>query len=822
MAFKLAFKNIIKNGFRTAAIIITVALGCIILFFSLIYNRIAVDQFMESRVVEAENANLRLAYTAGSSSRIITTKQLADFETEFEFFAGVLELYGSATLKGKQIYVNLRGATEQNIDRLNNLNYIAKQDRAMRKHELIISQKTAEEFGLALNSSVKITVGTKQKSFSIGKIAEHHDCFDTPGAVVMYGIETFISEYFWAGGFGKVYNKIYIKTLDGVNLDDLGKRIMAVKEYEGYSVKETREDEEALKRNAEEIALPVTIAATGCLLLALFLVYMIFNAGIKKRSELVSRLKSIGAKNSFITTIFLIECAVYIIMGVGIGYISNKFLFSHFLPKMISFDATDIFYRNMMLYSSAISAVAVFVLSLLPILRTRGIAVRRSFTAAKSTVWKGNIIVFSFGIACITTAICLCIPYRLNGARGIAALLLGICGTLTVAPYVARYLSKALQKLLNWGTAHLALKNVENERGSASTLRVLIAGITLCTIISSAANITHGMSLQAVEDVDSDIVVENVRAQSDSAINTVKGIEGVYDTYAFSRKKIDVSFDGKKTYIYLIGISPENLDFIKNTGNITSRDEMKNTLSKKEGMMIDISYSKLYGVKTGDEISITINGTTKQIAVVGFYSSYLHICRTAIMSNELMSELFDVPLYDSIVCKTTGDIEQTVSKIRAALGTYNIVAYNKTSAFAIYLDILETLVDFSNVFSFFVILVCICGVITNIINAREERKTTFYQLYSLGISRLRLFVCELIESVIVLLVALAVLSATLVLYNYAMINTFAIGYLYIQKAIGFEYALKISAIFSALYLLLSINSFFTVNKKQLIGTLKTY
>lgn len=821
MVIKLAFKNIINNKFRTAAIIITVTLSCVLLFFSLIYNKLAVGQFMETRVIESENAGLKLAYTAGSSSRIITTEQLEAFQSEFEFAAGVLELYGSATLNEQKIYIDLRGATEENIDRLNNLTYISKQDRAMRKHELVISRKTAEEYGLSLDSSVRITVGAKQKFFSVGKIAENHPCFDTPGAVVMYGIETFISEYFWAGGFGRVYNKIFIKTVDGINLDDLGKRITAIKEYEGYSVKETSEDEE-LKRLADQISLPVSIAAAGCLLLAVFLVYMIFNAGIKKRAELISRLKSIGAKNSFVAVIFLIECAVYTIFGAGLGYLCNKTLFSHYLPEIVKFNSTDLFYRNMMLVSSAVSSSAVFVMSLLPILKTRGVAVRTTFVTAKTTVWKSNIFIFALGIASIITAVGLCIPYRLNGARGIAALLLGIAGVLIVAPYAARYLAKALQKLFNWGTAHLALKNVENERGLASTLRVLVAGMVLCATISSAANITYNLSLQAVDDVDSDIVVENIRAQNDSSINTVKAIEGIYDVYAFSRKKIDIVLDGKKTYIYMMGISPENLDFIKNTGNISSRDEIKNTLSKKEGIMLDVSYSKLYGVEVGDEIGFTINGITKQIAVAGFYSSYLNIGRTGALNNEFMAELFEIPLFDSLVCKTSGDIEETVSMIRAALGTYNIVAYNKTDSFALYLEILKTLVDFSNIFALFVILVCVFGVVTNILNSREERKTTFYQLYSLGVSRARLFLCELIESVAILLVALVLTAGTLYLYNFALVNTFAIGELYVFRAIDIDIALKMSAVFAALYLIMSINSLFTIDKRKLIGALKTY
>ncbi len=461
-------------------------------------------------------------------------------------------------------------------------------------------------------------------------------------------------------------------------------------------------------------------------------------------------------------------------------------------------------------------------MSLLPILKTRRVAVRTSFTTAKNTVWENNRIFFAQGVAFIIAAALLCVPYRLSGERGIAALLLGISGTFIVAPYGARCFAKAMQKLFDWGTPHLALKNVENERGLSSTLRVLIAGITLCVTISSAANITYNLSMQMVDNIDSDIVVENIRAQNDKAMNTVKGIDGVYDVYSFSRKKIDIVLDGKEAYIYMIGLSPENLDFIKNTGNVSSRDEIIDSLTKKEGMMVDISYSKLYGVDIGDKITITMNGITKEVNITGFYSSYLHLGRTAVLSNELMAELFEVPLFDSIVCKTSGNIEATVSTIRAALGTYNIVAYNKTAAFALYLDIIKTLIDFSNIFSFFVILVCACGVLANILNSREERKTTFYQIYSLGASRARLFLCELIESVVIFLVALAFSAATLVLVNFAMINTFAIGELYVSRAISVDVALKVSAVFGAFYLIMSINSFFTVNKKRLIGALKVY
>jgi ABC-type lipoprotein release transport system permease subunit len=822
MIAKLTFRNIIKNKLRTAAILLTVALSCVMLFLGLIYNRLAVGQFMETKVVESENADLRLAYTAGSSSRVITAEHLSQFDSEIEFAAGVLELYGSAALDGQQVYINLRGATEENIDKLNNLTYIAQQNRAMRKHELVISQKTAEEYGLKINSTFMIAVGSKQQLFTVGKIAQHHACFDAPGAIVMYGIESFVSSYFWGGGFGKVYNKIYIKTVDGVNQDDLGKRIMEIEAYKGYDIKETSQDEE-LRRRANEIAIPVTIAVLGCLLLGLLLVYMVFNAGVKKRAELISRLKSVGAKNSFISTIFMMECFIYIVIGAGLGYLCNKFLFKHYLPKIISFDTADIFYRNVMIYSSAATAATVFIMSLLPIIKTRGVAIRTSFSAAKNTVWKSNLIVFLLGMAMIVTAACLCIPYRLEANRGIASLLLGILGILLVAPYAARYFVKGLQKVFHWGAANLALKNVESERGLANTLRVLTAGMMICIIISSAANITYNLGLQTVENIDSDIIIENIRAQSPTPINTIKSIEGVYDVYAYQMRKVDIVAAGEKTEINLIGISPDNLGFIKDTGSVSSREEIISMIAKKEGMLIDISYSKVFGIAIGDKINITIGGITQDIAVVGFFQSYFYaVGKTAVMSNELMSELFGLPLFDSLVCKTTEDVEETIAKIRAGLGTYNIIAYNKGAAYGVYLTVLQNLVDFSNIFTYFVILVCIFGILTNILNSREERKGVFYQLYSLGVSRMQLFLCELLESVFVLIVTFGLTAAALALCNYALINTIAIMQIYVMRAINTKIALTISAIFGAFYLLLSINSFFTINKKQLIGAIKTY
>lgn len=165
MIFKQATRNFSQNKVTTAAIIFTVALCCVMLFLSFIYSQIIQEEFRQNIPVEAENAVIRIEYTPQSRTRIITiSPHLDPYMDDIEFTVGALDIYGVTKIRKNTFYINLIGLSFENLNKINNLEYIEEEkEKRPAKDDIIISQKTAEELGLSLGNSILIRVGQKEK-----------------------------------------------------------------------------------------------------------------------------------------------------------------------------------------------------------------------------------------------------------------------------------------------------------------------------------------------------------------------------------------------------------------------------------------------------------------------------------------------------------------------------------------------------------------------------------------------------------------------------------------------------------------------------------
>ena len=140
MIFKLSIRNIISNKIRTTAIIVTICLATIMLFLSLIYSYIVYQEFYHYQPQEMDYSDIVISYSQESDSRLIRMTPLNPYLHELDYAVGVLELYGTSTIRGRVQYVNLRGIKEDGLNQLNDLEYISGVDRPLKRDEIIISR----------------------------------------------------------------------------------------------------------------------------------------------------------------------------------------------------------------------------------------------------------------------------------------------------------------------------------------------------------------------------------------------------------------------------------------------------------------------------------------------------------------------------------------------------------------------------------------------------------------------------------------------------------------------------------------------------------
>ena len=162
----------------------------------------------------------------------------------------------------------------ENLNKINNLEYIEEEkEKRPAKDDIIISQKTAEELGLSLGNSILIRVGQKEKRFYVAKIAHDHPCFERAGVHVIYGVESFVSDYFPGGGYGNFYNKIYIKPKDHISPQALMDKLSRISAYKGYDIRLETDVRSYDQTKGYRSAL--TIASVGCVVMVLILIFLL-------------------------------------------------------------------------------------------------------------------------------------------------------------------------------------------------------------------------------------------------------------------------------------------------------------------------------------------------------------------------------------------------------------------------------------------------------------------------------------------------------------------------------------------------------------------
>lgn len=813
---RLAYKNFTESTLRTFAIIITIAITSIILFLCFSYRQIVATQFSLAQKVEAENADIRIEYKPEASSRIINDTALTKLNDKADFFIGVLDLYGVSQLNDKTEYINLRGIDEENLYRLNTLEVTKGVDRDIKSDEIIIDKYTSKSLQLDIDSSLKLTIGNLTKTFYVAKIVKEHPCFKTDGAYVFYCKENVASQFI-GGYFGNIYNKIFIKAAKQVDIDTLIDEIKAIPDYTNYKVVKEF-DQGIMTSKINNAALPMTLALFACAFLSLYLVYLIANASYKRKNMFIFQLKSIGASKKYIFGIFTLESFMYMFFGVIIGFLCNTLLKNYSFFNLIPLDKEDLFYTKMLILSALVSATLFLICMLIPLLKTNSISARTQYTDAKNTLRKDKKLVLILGIVMFSTSCFLILPTYLNPIRGFFALILCFFSLLIILPHLTRFLTNLTKNKINKSGILLALNNIGYEKMSANNLRILFAGIVICTMLVSSSMLTNNLSKNITSDINCDVVLLNVRSDSDLQLNSITALDSLYNVHAINMKKAHLTLDNKSVDFTLLSCYPSDLDTIGSIEYVTPKETLLTGIEK--GIALNYSYHKIHKLNIGDTISIDIDGKSAFVEITSFFNSYQFGGKIAIMSNELLSNTFSLPLYDTVICQTNTDIESTINMLRARYTNSNIIVLSKDSLYSVYTEILADTARLANFFAAIIIVICFVSVFSNILNTRNEKKNDIYKLYSLGFDKKGIMLIELIEYMLTGIIAIILSIIALPILNSALINAFSLGEIYIKSPISYAYTAIIGAGFIFALFITALTSYFIIDTKKVVAHLK--
>ncbi len=780
MTAKLAIRNVTSKIGRTiaTAVAIAIAVGAIFLILSFketIFNYLLVRGSSNS---SAEHG-VHISYSA-SGDKTVTLEAVDKYNDIVEHSVGTLEFYW---LYGDE-YVNLRGFEPGEIASLNNIDVLYGNLEDVNKYEdnVVISKSAALHFGLKVGSGMQMTGMDKTiHTFTVAAIADDKGYFagggPNPVLADVRGVSRLIV------GFGtEIYNNVYVKAREGVTNEQLMTTLSADDNLKNLLFSLTV-DKVKINQNATSFSAIISIIGIAVMILAVLGIAVILLLSVNEKRDYIGKMSIIGASRKQIAQIFIIETVLVALFGLvlGVGFAAG--LYALILFALTGGLAAFEIVAWKMIVCLAVAFVVTMAFSLLPIFRAFKGSIRDSFVDVEKKSPKKLIFL---GVVAFLWAVTFVLSYVVQpiaGYMGLAAMLLGILLLILGAPMALVAINAAVAKKKDVKIeVKMASVGISRNKQGQQAGRLLVIGLIVAMLMFTAWRMTSSVFSGYIKEMSNMVTVANIK---DSDVDVLKETEGVDQIQAlvwgrgsFKVKKAEPSV----TFVGCEGV----LDLLEgNIDCITSRQEIEQKLaSGKPYVFLDLAMQKVYGVKTGDKISIIYNGKEREFEIGGITSSMLFVGKYAIVSPTAMKDSFDVsPNMIMIRCKPGVDPESVVGLIRSEYaGNHNYYALSITTAYSFDIKFVDHLFLMIGILAIIISIMAVISLVATDIVAHGVRLPERQTLLIAGMAKKALFKSEFIEHILLagIIVAFAFVG-TFITYA-ALLNAIILFGMYISTA----------------------------------------
>ncbi len=346
--FQLALRHLLSGGWQTILTISAVAAGVIIVIFitSLIFGVQAMmsellTESIPHIVVQVDDPKPKGLQTTGNptSSRIEEQASQLKFIDNWEQVvktiaslpnvrgvAAVVSGQGFASKGANPIGVSVVGADPELLDIITPItkDLTSGRYRGLSSDEIVIDSELAKDLNAQTGERIRVTSSAGQSvSFTIAGIYSRGQGRGSAYVTLRNGQSLF--------GFGTSVNTIYIKVYDIYEVESLANMIMALTPYEA---KPWTKDFSRFLVNMQMMGASAYLISVFSLIASAFAIASVLVVSVLQKSAQIGILKSMGAKQRQILTVFIVEGLGVAIMGSSLGaFIGTLFVLSISLLK---------------------------------------------------------------------------------------------------------------------------------------------------------------------------------------------------------------------------------------------------------------------------------------------------------------------------------------------------------------------------------------------------------------------------------------------------------------------------------------------------------
>jgi ABC-type lipoprotein release transport system permease subunit len=819
-----------EKKLRTVIVILTILLATAIIFIGLSLNKILNDTYLTMLKGAYGNSDIVIAKDSDEDDPFYASSDVDTNDIDVKQRSDMIEAIGNSQLNGVSVKVTLTG---MDVDEALQMGLIAPiktaDDFKLEKDQIIISQKTATDYGLDIGDAVDLVVNDQSYHVTVGSISESNGIYYSEIDRVLFLASP------------DLVNKMYgtkqkftssLLTVNGEKIDQTVDQLTSDNKH--FTIQKPG-NEISDDRDEETFAIAMTAAITIIVLISAYVILSLAKIIVSERMPFVGTFRSLGTSKWTMNGLLGAEFLVYGMIGAVLGIIAAFILlpwiadlFNEYkeygLKTTISYSPiyAGIALTFGMLFPVCVGMIHIVSMNRKPlkeiILNTTQIKQKKS----KITMLLGAVfLIIAFILYAINT-----MDQLLYGALSVICLIIAM---VLLVPTFLSVIGKVLHGLFNNtsnGEMMLGIKNIGNNKIVANNCSMIVIVLILLMMV--------GMTTKGLDDYISDAIKKdfdisiNHLDKEPSYYDDAKQVEGVTD---YREDYIDIANfhpKGDTEQFSLLGVA-DFAAFAKQTSGITFMDDAISEIEKyPDGVLIDAYQAKRYAVDIGDTIQLQkidtqgkkSNEKNLNVVVAGFIDSYGNGPgrNTALLHLHYFKEHF-TGAYNQIRMKVSPghDVEQVKKEISQLFMDTDATVTTFDDTLAGQKATIDTLISGITIIILMGMVIGILGITNNLIVSFLQRKKEYAVLYSVCMSKWQLIKMQIYE---LLATFIAVLITGFI--GGLLMNMFLKRLLYaieLRVELGFDFGLY-GMLSVVTFVILALSATVTVRKMMKMDMLK--
>ena len=740
--YKYTIKSILEKKLRTLLIILAISLsGALFIVSNELSAQIARIYEVQSKQQIGE-VELQIKPNKHSPSNVINDK-LAKNVSKVQALIPVF--YGKGEYKSNyktyDIW-NLVGYHLEDYKQINTLTLKTQKNvETFKGAKLIISDKTAERYGITLGQTIELKINGIKKRLKVVGIAKAEGIFanESNGAYGLLPLEE-ISEYY--GGNGKP-NTLYVNGEADITESEMIARLKKI--YPRYDVEETFNAEQ-LKAQMSWITQPFMLMTIIVIFISAFIIYSTFKVIMLEKMPIVGTFRSVGASQRVMTGVLLLEALGYGILGGGFGVPAGSILTQVIVSGILGDTSIKVESVKIgtMLGGFCLSVLVALVSTLIPIIQVSKISLKDIVLGHEKKSKKSEVKSAMVGIIIILIALGLSKieDARYNMLTSISGLLLIIYGIIAILPLGVNYASRIIDKGFRYifgNIGRLAAKNIRGNKSVLNTITLITLAISVVMIINTVSQNLSEQVIQAYDNIyqcDMEVEMEHMDINKIKSIQSVSGVQGVSKCIYQS----GIECDETAMDLSLMGV--EDLDFYKYV-DLKLQQEGNSLLAKlQKGRYIIISeiLARKYQLTIGDTLTFHFDNQVRKYTIIGTMDNIWNNGFMCLVPIKYLKQDIDQDYYTTAYVKIqeTADINEVLRLIKERYRASSVQANTVVQMCKDNAESNANLMKMISVFGVLTLVIAIIGVVNNLLISFIERRKGLAVLRSVGMSKKQL------------------------------------------------------------------------------------